>query len=142
MSSPSGNARAGRPYLRFLLPPLIAVLALAAPALFAIKPMPPYSVYPCDVSTTNCSGGDAIDDLQVKVTERSPRSTCGQTDDYGNCYSDFQGGSCPGSSQWCMSGLGPQLLGVTHTAASAGHIQLDVEYDWPNNCPASIRSTG
>lgn len=133
MSSSSGNARAGRPGLRFLLPPLIAVLALAAPALLAIKPMPPYSVYPCDVSTTNCYGGDVNDDLQVKVTERSPRSTCRYTDSYGNCYSDFQGGSCPGSSQWCISGLGPQLLGVTHTAASAGHIQLDVEYDWPNN---------
>jgi hypothetical protein len=92
--------------------------------------MPPYSVYPCDVSTTNCSGGDAIDDLQVKVTERSPRSTCGQTDDYGNCYSDFQGGSCPGSSQWCMSGLGVdfQHLGtpVFHDHSPRGHAGVRV----------------
>ncbi|MHB8798960.1 MAG: RHS repeat domain-containing protein [Thermoanaerobaculia bacterium] len=133
MSTAHRTPRSRNPLLRVpqLLP--LAFLVLATPTLLAINPMPPYSVYPCDVSTTNCNGGDAIDDLQVKITERSPRSTCGQTDTYGNCYSDFQGGSCPGSSQWCMSGLGPHLLGVTHSAASAGHIQLDVEYDWPNN---------
>lgn len=100
--------------------------------------MPPYSQYPCPTSTTNCAGGSAQTDLQVKVSARSTRSSCGSTDPFGNCFGNFQGRTCPGSSQWCQSpappaDMGPRILGISHSFPSTGLVQLDVEYDFPNN---------
>lgn len=56
---------------------LVSILGLFfASPLAAVYPMPPYSEYPCPTSTTNCAGGSAQTDLQVKVSARSARSSC------------------------------------------------------------------
>lgn len=124
--------------LRHALLSTLLVLVLPASTLLGVQPMPPYSQYPCATWTQNCQGNNVTHDLQIKVAERSSRSSCSATDPYGNCYNSFQGRSCPSSSQWCQfppapDSMDPQILAITHSAAGTGDIQLDVEYDFPNN---------
>jgi len=101
----------------------------------AVNPMPPYGTFPCTPATQNCGGGGTYSnttDLQTNVSDRSSRSSCASVDSFGNCFGNFQGSTCPGSSQWVFS---PKVLGVGHTVlnAATGQMQFSVEYDFPNN---------
>ena len=110
-------------------------LLVAETELLAVYPTPSYGTYPCASPMLNCQGGTVHDDLQVKGSERSSRSTCLVVEGPfgGYCQGSFQGGTCPGSFQWCQSGRAPQLGLISHSQVSPGEIQLEIPYDFPNN---------
>ena len=92
--------------------------------------MPPYTQFPCTPGTLNCGGANpgqfnVLDDLQFKVSERSPNST--------NTPNTF--GECGGTRQWCHPPAASALFfgSISHEIVStAGAIQFDIPYDFPN----------